>query len=158
MSNILNTIVADRATARLQSPKETYPILTRIVGDYELVATGKNPQQGDAVVIAIINGLIKANNDTIELLKKTQGGEKEHAAEILRLENQTRLIGKYVPEVVEEEPADNPDLISEEEYLEILVEGGFEKLGDYHKYLKANYDGRYEGAVATRIFNSVQKG
>lgn len=155
---ILETLVRDRDTARLQSPKETYPILTRILGDYELGTKAKKPKVGDDAVVLIIKGILAGNRETIELLKKSQGGEKEHAAEILRLENQSRLLQNYIP--AKEEKAgleDDPNVLTEEEYRAILAENPFEKLGLFHKFLKENYAGRTEGAVATRVFNAVQK-
>jgi len=153
---LLETLVRDRDTSRLQSPKETYPILTRILGDYELGAKAKKPRTGDDAVILIIKGILAGNTETIALLKKSQGGEKEHATEILRLETQSRLLQNYIP--AKAEVADNPDVLTEEQYREILAENPFDKLGLFHKFLKENYAGRTEGAVATRVFNAVQKG
>lgn len=156
-TTILQQLTADRETARLQSPKETYPILTRVLGDYELGAKSKKPKVGDAALVLILKGVVAGNNETIGLLKKSQGGEKEHAAEILRLETQTRLMQKYIPVKAEKEQADNPDVLTEADYRQILAENAFEKIGLFHKFLKENYAGRTEGAVATRVFNAVQQ-
>nr|DAF93435.1 MAG TPA: YqeY-like protein [Myoviridae sp. ctshb19] len=153
--SLLLTMMRHRETARLQSPKETYPILTRIIGDYELGAKAKKPRTGDDALVLIIKGILAGNTETIALLKKSQGGEKEHASEIQRLETQSRLLQSYVPAKVE--AAENPDVLTEEQYREILAENPFDKLGLFHKFLKENYAGRTEGAVATRVFNAVQK-
>lgn len=153
--SLLQTMMRHRETARLQSPKETYPILTRIIGDYELGAKAKKPRTGDDALVLIIKGILAGNTETIALLKKSQGGEKEHASEIQRLETQSRLLQNYIP--AKAEAADNPDLLTEEQYREILAENSFDKLGLFHAFLKANYAGRTEGAVATRVFNAVQK-
>uniref|UniRef100_A0AB39CE68 tRNA amidotransferase n=1 Tax=Pseudomonas phage HRDY3 TaxID=3236930 RepID=A0AB39CE68_9VIRU len=155
--SILQQLTVDRDTARLQSPKETYPILTRILGDYELGTKAKKPKVGDDALVLIIKGILAGNAETIALLKKSQGGEQEHAGEILRLENQTRLLQKYIPAKAEKEQSDNPDVLTEQDYRAILAENPFDKLGLFHKFLKENYAGRTEGAVATRVFNAVQK-
>lgn len=154
---ILAQLTTDRDTARLQSPKETYPILTRVLGDYELGAKAKKPRTGDDALVLILKGLIAGNTETISLLRKSQGGEGEHAAEILRLENQSRLLAKYIPAKAEKVSEDNPDLLTEEQYREIIANNSFPALGQFHKFLKDNFAGRTEGAVATRVFNAVQK-
>jgi len=156
-TTILQQLTTDRDTARLQSPKETYPILTRILGDYELGTKSKKPKVGDDALVLIIKGILAGNTETIGLLQKSQGGEKEHASEIQRLENQSRLLQKYIPAKAEKEQVDNPDLLTEEDYRAILAENSFEKIGLFHKFLKDNYAGRTEGAVATRVFNAVQQ-
>lgn len=154
---VLEQITNDRATARVQSPQETYPILTRVLGDYELGSKAKKPRAGDDALMLILKGLIAGNTETIGLLHKSQGGEGEHAAEILRLENQSRLLAKYIPAKAEKVSEDNPDLLTEAQYREILANNTFAALGQFHKFLKDNFAGRTEGAVATRVFNAVQK-
>lgn len=148
---VLDQITADRATARLQSPKETYPILTRILGDYELGTKAKKPRTGDDALIVILKDMIAKNAEAIGLLGKTQGGESEHAAEILRLENQSRLLAKYIPEKAEK--AEAPSAMSADDIRAVLNEGSFASLGLFQKHLKENYNGQYSPKTATEVFN-----
>jgi hypothetical protein len=148
---VLDQITADRATARLQSPKETYPILTRILGDYELGAKAKKPRTGDDALIVILKDMIAKNAEAIGLLGKTQGGESEHAAEILRLENQSRLLAKYIPAKVEKVEAETA--LDADALRAILTEGNFTSVGFFQKHLKENYNGQYSPKTATEVFN-----
>lgn len=148
---VLDQITADRATARLQSPKETYPILTRILGDYELGTKAKKPRTGDDALIVILKDMIAKNAEAIGLLGKSQGGEKEHASEIQRLETQSRLLSKYIPEKAEKA---EPEVTLDADALRtLLTDGGFTALGLFQKYLKENYTGQYSPKTATEVFN-----
>lgn len=147
--SILAQITGDRDTARLQSPKETYPILTRVLGDYELGAKSKKPRTGDDALLLILKGLIAGNTETIGLLRKSQGGEKEHAAEIQRLETQTRLLSKYIPEKEEKVVDASMDASA---LRAVLEAGEFTAVGLFHKHLKDNFAGQYDPKVATAVF------
>lgn len=148
---ILAQLTNDRDMARLQSPKETYPILTRVLGDYELGAKAKKPRTGDDALLLIIKGLIAGNTETIGLLHKAQGGEKEHASEIQRLETQSRLLSKYIPEKAEKAEAEVS--LDADALRAILTESNITALGLFQKHLKDNYTGQYSPKTATEVFN-----
>lgn len=142
---LLQRITGDRALARVGTEKDTYQLLTRILGDYELGAKAKKPKTGDTPLIEIIRGLMAGNTETIGLLQKTQATD-ENDAQIRRLENQNVLLGKYLPTMLTDEEI--------EEILLAQLEAGPVSIGDFQKFMREHYLNKFKPGTVAQIYTA----
>lgn len=143
--SLLAQIKQDQLSARKAKESLKATLLTTLIG--EATSIGKNDgnrDSTDAEVTATIKKFIKNIN---ELLSVTQSDSAVAEKAILE---------QYLPNQLSEEQ------------LQILIEGIVitcsadtptgpirPKIGDVVKRLKAQYDGQYDGAVASRIIKAV---
>ncbi|MFA7287132.1 MAG: hypothetical protein WC052_05720 [Patescibacteria group bacterium] len=146
---VLDRITADRAIARQSRDTPAYQILTQILGDYQTGATLKKPKVGDGAIIELVRLIVKANNDTIALLRTAESTfpERDFAEKLSFLENQNTILSQYIPE-----------LLTETELQTILVNlviGGPVSIGDFQKHLRENYADRFKPGTAAQVYNAA---
>lgn len=132
MSEILETLKKDLLKNRKEQNKQNVTIISTLIGEVQTISSrDRNKTITDQDIIRIIDKSIEALQ---ERLKHRPSSELEHEIELLR---------QYVPEK-----------LSEEELIRIKEDNGFSSAKEMLPYLKANYDGLYDGKLAAKVANS----
>lgn len=132
MSEILETLKKDLLKNRKEQNKQNVTIISTLIGEVQTISSrDRNKTITDQDIIRIIDKSIEALQ---ERLKHRPSSELEHEIE---------LLSQYVPEK-----------LSEEELIRIKEDNGFSSAKEMLPYLKANYDGLYDGKLAAKVANS----
>lgn len=131
MNDLKEMIKEDRLTARMlnkdQVNKEEISILTVLLGEIETIESRNRTELNDGQIISIIKKLIES-------------------CELTNEPKSVKILEAYLP-----------SQLTEQEIEDIIKENPDLKLGDFMKYLKTEYDGRFDGKVASGLFRSINQ-
>lgn len=130
---ILSTLKSDLLKSRKSQDKKKIIILSTVIGEVEtLQSRDKTKEIKDSDVIRLIDKSIQALQERKEL-RPEDGTEIEYELNILEA---------YVPKK-----------LTEDEIRKIKEDNGFSSARELMPFLKKNYDGLYDGRVASQIAN-----
>jgi uncharacterized protein YqeY len=146
MTTLIEKIKTDQVAARKAYDAAKALLLTTLLG--EATAVGKNNgnrEPTDAEVVAIIKKFIKSMDETIYYLGRTTDAKSEDAKTTVMLEKD--ILSAYLPKQMTQEETENAlvDAIS--------VVG--KNMGLVMIYMKANYEGQYDGKLASSIVKKL---
>ena len=139
--SLITTIKAEQISARKQHLTAVASVLTTLIGEAEMIGKNNgNREVTDSEVQALIKKFIKNNNETIAALGDNDPRTLEFMGENVTLE-------KFLPKQFTNEQV---RLI-----VEAMKERGMSNMGEMMKHLKAEYDGQYDGKVASAIIKAA---
>lgn len=144
MPNLIENIKKAQLTARKEKDEVKASILTTLIGEAEMV--GKNAADRaptDAEVQAVIKKFIKGVDFILENVKDNEA--------IAAAQFERGILMEYVPKQLSEDDLFN--VISN--LIAINSVDSIRKVGIIMKELKSQFDGQYDGAMATRIAKAI---
>lgn len=147
--SLLQTIKSAQLQARRDRRTDVAASLTTLIGEAE--AVGKNAGNRaptDAEVTAMLKKFIKNANEVVNLAKVTNEVAAQRAQEEVALYE-----GFLPPQLTEQQLRTAIDGF----VVDYCISYGQQapKIGDVIKFLKANYDGQYDGVLASTIIKQV---
>ena len=124
---MLKRIRTERATYRKNKETLNAEILTTLIGEIETEEKRNGIIFSDDDVIKVVQKFIKNINQTLAV----------HPTDILKYEK--AFLEKYLPKQ-----------LSEEELK--IIASDFKIVGEYMKFLKQNYSGKYDSKFAMEVF------
>ena len=124
---MLKRIRTERATYRKNKETLNAEILTTLIGEIETEEKRNGIIFSDDDVIKVVQKFIKNINQTLAI----------HPTDILKYEK--AFLEKYLPKQ-----------LSEEELK--IIASDFKIVGEYMKFLKQNYSGKYDSKFAMEVF------
>ena len=132
--SLLAEMKADHLEARKERSVAITKILVTVLGEMETVSKRTGDPITDAIVITKVKKTISNNMDIISL--------NVESADELVFEN--KFLSHYLPKQ-----------LCKDELKEILSEVLFNNIGEGMRYLKANYEGRFNGKDAKEVVLSI---
>jgi uncharacterized protein YqeY len=143
--SLLQTIKSAQLTARKARNSADAASLTTLIGEAEAIGKNNgNREVTDAEVVALVKKFIKNNVETSDALKSSTAGFAHQAIRIQELAKERELYTTFLPAQLTEEKLRT--VLSS-----IVASEAAPKMGDVLKRLKANYEGQYDGALASKI-------
>lgn len=134
---LLDKIKQDRKEAMKVRDVLTKTALTTLLGELESDFKRTGDEVTDLVVVAKVKKFIKGINDTLSVTSKNSGALK---AERFVYEG-------YLPKQLSETVLHS--------IIEDMVASGLTNMGQIMKQLKQDYDGQYDGKLASQIVRSA---
>ena len=134
--NLFEQLKADRVTARKAKDAISISILTTLVGELEGIAKRSGNEITDNSVIDICKKFIDNNLITLGFQVTT-----ESADELMR---ENVVLSRYIPKQ-----------LTADELRSIIAASGISNKGLIMKHLKANYNGQYDGTVASKLADTL---
>ena len=147
--SILNKIRDCQKTARLNKHSELLPIYTTLLG--EAIAIGKNKGNRETT-----------DEECVSLIKKFISNLEENIGYIVN-SNETTISMKDKLESINTEMTILKELLPSQltvdEIKSIFIENsnGWDNLGKFMKYMKQHYVGKYDGALAAKIYGEYSR-
>lgn len=139
---LIEKIKADQVSARKAYDAAKSLLLTTLIGEAQAVGKNNgNREPTDAEVVAIVKKFIKGMDDTIGYL----GDSNKDATVTVQLEKD--IISAYLPKQM------TPEEITLALKTAIVEVGS--NMGKVMGYMKANYEGQYDGKVASTIVKTL---
>lgn len=132
---LLKKIKADQLAARIVKDGIKTALLTTLIGDAEMVGKNAGRETTDDEVVAVIKKFLKNN---LEFQKHVPEGD-------IGLFTEQTILESYLPQQLTEI---NLQMIIFKEFGDIELKS---KKGVIMKFLKENYAGQYDGAVASKV-------
>ena len=136
---MLNKIKENRALARKKINKIEYDILTLLLGEVETIMTRGSKESIDSICISTVKKLIKANTETLNLLKDPDG---ETTGRIQYLQN--IILMDLLPEEY-----------SESQIREIIQDSELTNIGEIMKFMEVNHSGKYDRSLTSKIARGI---
>ena len=136
---MLNKIKVNRDLARKKTNKTEYDILTLLLGEIETIMARGSKESPDSICISTAKKLIKANTETLNLLKDPDG---ETTGRVQYLQN--IVLMDLLPEEY-----------SESQIREIIQDSGLTNIGEIMKFMEANHSGKYDRSLASKIARGI---
>lgn len=130
MTNLLDTLKADRMKAMKAGDTRTKDVLTVLLGDLESDSKRGNTVD-DGYIIRTIKKYIMNASETYRVTNDPKFGQEVH------------LLGVYLPKQMSDD-----DLA---EAIDGIIDAGHDNIGSVMKELKANYDGQFDGKTASEL-------
>ena len=137
--NLLNKIKENRVLARKKTNKTEYDILTLLLGEVETIMARGSNESSDSICISTTKKLIKANTETLNLLKDLGS---ETTGRIQHLQN--IILTDLLPEEY-----------SESQIREIIQDSSLTNIGEIMKFMEANHSGKYDRSLASKIARGI---
>ena len=145
---MLKRIKEDQLNARKEHNKLKTGMLTALLGEISIVGKNNgNRETTDAEAIVVIKKFLKNVNETLKIFTRgsMEMGAGSHTVEkINELRAEIKIYESYLPKQ-----------LSEDELKDIISRFGEEaytsNVGTVMKYLKENYNGLYDGKLASTI-------
>lgn len=125
---LYNQIKADRMAAMKAKDNVRKSVLTTLAGELESNAKRSGGAVTDDDALRLIKKFIEANKESLQ-----------HKQDPV-LERENTLLSEYLPKQ-----------LSEDELRTIIASLGDVHIGQVMKHLKANYNGQFDGALASKI-------
>lgn len=141
---LLQTLKSDQLAARKNRDTISTALLTTLIGESSIIGKNDgNRESTDQEVVAVIKKFIKGIDETIAVSKNFD------AIEIAKAEK--KILETYLPKQLTFEQI--------ESYCTqfIVHDNPSAKKGDLMKYLKDNFNGEYDGKVASQIIDNLLK-
>lgn len=138
--SLFQTIKADALEARKARSAGTAAALTTLIGELETFGKNAGREPTDADVVAFVKKTLKNIGETLGHLPSTD-------ARFAELMNEMGLFEKYLPTQLTED-----ELRATIE--NIIAVGDGATVGDVMKVLKTNFNGQYDGALASTILKA----
>ena len=129
---LFERVKQDRMTARKTKNEAATSVLTTLVGELESQAKRVGSEITDEMVIQTCKKFILNNTETLKLTITTEVNEK------LSVENNALKV--YLPQQ-----------LTEQDLRVIVTALNTTKLSEIMQHLKANYNGQYDGKVASAV-------
>lgn len=134
---LVDDIRSQRMTAMKARDSVTKTLLTTLLGELESIAKRTQCDITDDMVVKACKKFISGNNEVIEAGVKLN-------LELPNLEAENVLLETFIPKQ-----------LTEDELRAIIVEMDASHLGEIMQKLKANYDGIYDGKLASTIARDI---
>ena len=135
---LFNQIKADQLTARKAKDGLKATLLTTLIG--ELTAIGKNDGNREVTDADVVK-LVKKFNDGMEQTAKFCAGHNQEGVDTALAE--IEIISKYMPQQMDEAALT--------EAVKVIVAEVGPNMGKVMAALKAQYAGKYDGGMASKI-------
>lgn len=145
---IVDKIKHDSRTARRNGPKEEAVFLVTLYSEVAMVGKNKgNRETTDLEAMLVMKRFLKGTEEVIAAL-----GLESTDYRVTKALNEQTMLNRYLPSQlpVEELRQTITDIVTN-----LFPEKNPKQFGNIMKHLKTNYDGRYDGAVATTIVRSI---
>jgi uncharacterized protein YqeY len=129
---LFEQVKQDRMSARKAKNESATSVLTTLVGELESQAKRIGSEVTDEMVVQTCKKFILNNSETLKLTITTEVNEK------LSAENETLKV--YLPVQ-----------LTEQDLRVIVTALNTAKLSDIMQHLKTNYNGQYDGKVASAV-------
>lgn len=138
---LLDKIRADQLQARKENNKTKATVLTTLIGEAAMI--GKNAGNRDTTDDETAKVIVKFVKGIVETQNLTRGVNKDKFNE---LEVEKQILEAYLPKQ-----------LTVDELKEIILTNFTEKpnVGAVMAYLKANYNGLYDGKIASGLVNTL---
>lgn len=138
---LLDKIRADQLQARKENNKTKATVLTTLIGEAAMI--GKNAGNRDTTDDETAKVIVKFVKGIVETQNLTRGVNKDKFNE---LEVEKQILEAYLP-----------TQLTVDELKEIILTNFTEKpnVGAVMAYLKANYNGLYDGKIASGLVNTL---
>lgn len=136
--NLLNKIKENRVLARKKINIIEYDILTLLLGEVQTIMA-RGSKESDSICISTAKKLIKANTETLNLLKDPDGkgtGRIQYLQNIVLMD----LL---------------PEEYSESQIREIIQDSSLTNIGEIMKFMEANHSGKYDRSLASKIARGI---
>jgi uncharacterized protein len=144
---ILDQIKADQLAARKNKDAMAAGLLTTLLSEVSIVGKNNNRDTTDEEAIAVIKKFIKNNNEFVNTVKDNTNDKDE--ATYLNLLKEAEILNSYLPKQLSE-----VELIC---IVERSIDSGKTEtnMGSIMNYMKANYNGMYDGKVLSSIAKRI---
>ena len=142
--SLLSQIKEQQLTARKNREEIKSSLLTTLLSEALVPGKNDNRESTDAEVVAVVKKFLKGVNETLEALKFSSDGRVKVAC----LEKE--ILEGFLPKQLTEEEIREiaSKVIADEEKSPKLM-------GKVQAYLKANYAGQYDGALASKVIKEI---
>jgi uncharacterized protein YqeY len=141
--SLLQKIKADQVAARKARSSVDAAILTTLIGEAEAVGkNGGNREVTDAEVVAMIKKFVKNLDETIRIAGDYRDGD---ACD--RAWSEKQVLEQYLPKQLTEDEL----RMAMSELIANNGLSGAKAMGVLMKELKTNYEGLYDGALASKL-------
>lgn len=146
MTMLIEKIKADQIAARKAHNASKALLLTTLIGEAQAIGKNSgNREPTDAEVVAIIKKFIKGMDETLGYLSVSNANVKTDARVSILLEKD--ILSIYLPKQMTKEETENALVAA------IAVVG--KNMGQVMSYMKANYEGQYDGKLASTIVKTL---
>lgn len=142
---ILENIKKDQITARKNKDEVASNLLTTLIGEADMIGKNNgNRATTDAEVMALVKKFIKNIDETILILNKD---DSKNETKIAALNKEKSILNIYLPTQLSQEQL----TLKMKEIIANQNLTGPKSVGQLMKELKVNYDGQFDGTVASKI-------
>lgn len=135
---LIERIRADMLAARKLKNTEAVKSYSTLVGELELLSKRNNLLEvDDSLVVQTVKKFIENASQIIKQVSPRSEIRQAMEAEIMFLE-------QYLP-----------TQLTEDEIKEVFESSGTTNIGEAMKYIKAKYEGQYDGKIASQIARSM---
>lgn len=135
--SLLQKLKNDQLSLRKLKNSKDALILTTLIGEASIIGKNNgNRESTDSEVIAVIKKFIKNIEETLKIVP-------DHEKSLYEKD----ILTKYLPEQL-------TNIELEDIVLKLKTENNF-KMGDIMKYLKENFEGRYDGKNASQLIKKI---
>lgn len=135
--SLLQKLKNDQLSLRKLKNSKDALILTTLIGEASIIGKNNgNRESTDSEVITVIKKFIKNIEETLKIVP-------DHEKSLYEKD----ILTKYLPEQL-------TNIELEDIVLKLKTENNF-KMGDIMKYLKENFEGRYDGKNASQLIKKI---
>ena len=134
------TIKTDALSARKRRDTATATSLTTLIGELETFSKNAGREPTDADVVAFVKKTVKNIDETLSVVGRTDG----LVSDAMLAEKE--LFERYLPKQLSE--------LELKEVIEGFIAAGTTNVGDAMRLLKTQYNGQYDGALASTILKA----
>ena len=138
--SLLQLIKSDALEARKRRYTSTVTTLTTLIGELETYAKNTGHETTDADVVTFLKKTIKNIDETLKTLEFS-GDNRVH-----KLLAEKDMLERYLPRQLNEAEL--------KAVIEGFIAAGTTSVGDAMKLLKTQYNGQYDGALASSILKT----
>ncbi len=142
--SLFQTLRTDALEARKARQAKTASTLTTLIGELETFGKNAGREPTDADVVAFVKKALKNVDETLKVLHENDDRQVDLVAEL-------GILGRYLPQQLTE--AELRQTI-EDIIATIALTGSQPMVGDVMKALKTNFNGQYDGALASSILKA----
>ncbi len=140
---LITKIKADQLQARKDRNSLKSTILTTLIGEASIIGkNGGNREVTDQEVITVIKKFIKSIDDTLNYL----GVASSFTVQYQVVASEKAMLEKYLP-----------SQMTEEELIQAIAEVKFAPKGIIMKFLKDNFAGKYDGKLASKVIDELER-
>lgn len=137
--SLLQTLKTDALEARKARHTTTATTLTTLIGELETFCKNAGREVTDADVVAFVKKTLKNVTETLSHLDKTD-------PRAIPFMTEAKLLEHYLPKQMTEDEL--------RALIESFVQQGMSTVGDVMKTLKVQYNGQYDGAMASALLKA----
>lgn len=144
--SLLSQIKEQQIAARKNREEIKTSLLTTLLSEASVPGKNDNRESTDAEVVVVVKKFIKGVNETLEALKFSSDGRVKVAV------IEKEILEGFLPQQLTEEE------IRQIATMFVTAEEGkkdMKLMGKIQAYLKTNYAGQYDGALASKVIKEI---